>query len=307
MGNWIFARAAVRRRVEDHLTRPRRLSRQLSNVDYKKLRKLIVSGKLAPCFDALDDAFFDDLEECPICFFYYPSLNRSRCCEKGICTECFLQMKPTDVSQKIQCPYCKYSCYAVEYRGARTTEEKDIDLAEEQKVIEAKMRMQFESQNEKNISLPDQSHLISSEVQSPASTNAEQSGDVNGSNVEDQNGTLIQESTENNYSLTRNICRARHERVHTSLEEVMLMETIWQSIQDARVDRSENKEPSESSDTIESQIEMNPELNNSKISASFDDGECHSSKSSSPDNNSPQDNPLKVIDVVGSSNSTSTS
>lgn len=78
-------------------------------------------------------------------------------------------------------------------------------------------------------------------------------------------------------------------------------------LQDARVDRSENKEPSESSDTIESQIEMNPELNNSKISASFDDGECHSSKSSSPDNNSPQDNPLKVIDVVGSSNSTSTS
>lgn len=48
---------------------------------------------------------------------------------------------------------------------------------EEQKVIEAKMRMQFESQNEKNISLPDQSHLINSEVQSPASTNAEQSGD----------------------------------------------------------------------------------------------------------------------------------
>ncbi|RRT72929.1 hypothetical protein B296_00015143, partial [Ensete ventricosum] len=87
-----------------------------------------------------------DLEECPICFFYYPSLNRSRCCSKGICTECFLQMKPSDASRPVQCPFCKTSCYAVEYRGARTEEEKDLERAEEQKVTEAKLRTQHESQ-----------------------------------------------------------------------------------------------------------------------------------------------------------------
>ncbi|CAA7408139.1 unnamed protein product [Spirodela intermedia] len=133
--------------VEERLTRPQRLVRQPSNVDYKKLRKLILSRKLAPCFDALEDPSLD-LEECPICFFYYPSLNRSRCCSKGICTECFLQMKPSNATRPAQCPFCKTSSYAVEYRGARTKEEKDLELAEEKRVIEAKLRMKSEaSQN----------------------------------------------------------------------------------------------------------------------------------------------------------------
>lgn len=32
------------------------------------------------------------LEECPICFLAYPALNRSRCCDKEICTECYLRV-----------------------------------------------------------------------------------------------------------------------------------------------------------------------------------------------------------------------
>ncbi|KAJ0984247.1 hypothetical protein J5N97_002603 [Dioscorea zingiberensis] len=314
MGNWIFGRRRGRRPVEDRLTRPQRLSRQLSNVDYKKLRKLIVSGKLAPCFDALEEARVDDLEECPICFFYYPSLNRSRCCEKGICTECFLQMKPSDASQQIQCPYCKYSCYAVEYRGERTMEEKGLDLAEEQIVIEAKIRMQFESQNEKRVVRPDQSHPIS-DIQPPSSTNVDLPiGPVNENNVVAQDASQIQESTEANS--TRNTLHTRHDAIHASLEEVMLMETIWESIQDSRAHKSKNKELSESSDTAEPGININSEHSNSKISASGDGGEAYSSKSSTPENNIQQDNhidhmacatvvqyhPLKAIDV-GSSNS----
>ncbi|MQL91308.1 hypothetical protein Taro_023916 [Colocasia esculenta] len=67
MGNRI---CGLRRRgpVEERLTRPQRLARQPSNVDYRKLRKLILSRKLAPCFDAFEDPA-SDLEECPICFF----------------------------------------------------------------------------------------------------------------------------------------------------------------------------------------------------------------------------------------------
>lgn len=90
-----------------------------------------------------------DLEECPICFLHYPSLNRSKCCSKGICTECFLQMKSPHVSRPTQCPFCKTPNYAVEYRGAKTLEEKGVEQAEEQKVIEAKIRMrQQELQDE---------------------------------------------------------------------------------------------------------------------------------------------------------------
>ncbi|KAG9147785.1 hypothetical protein Leryth_026912 [Lithospermum erythrorhizon] len=51
-----------------------------------KSLQLILGSKLAPCYPG-DEENGLDLEECPICFLHYPSLNRSRCCTKGICTE----------------------------------------------------------------------------------------------------------------------------------------------------------------------------------------------------------------------------
>uniref|UniRef100_A0A0E0ACN6 Uncharacterized protein n=1 Tax=Oryza glumipatula TaxID=40148 RepID=A0A0E0ACN6_9ORYZ len=102
MGNVAISVGRRRRRwpeVEERLTQPRRLLRQLSDVDSGRLRRLIRSGDLAPCFDAAeDDAGLD--EDCPICFYFYPSLNRSKCCGKGICTECFLQLMPSKSSKK---------------------------------------------------------------------------------------------------------------------------------------------------------------------------------------------------------------
>ncbi|KAI8368896.1 hypothetical protein EDC96DRAFT_128957 [Choanephora cucurbitarum] len=47
--------------------------------------------------------------ECPICFLYYPSrMNRTRCCDKSICTECFLQLKRSTYSPLAPavCPFC---------------------------------------------------------------------------------------------------------------------------------------------------------------------------------------------------------
>ncbi|KAL7252801.1 hypothetical protein ACSBR1_007391 [Camellia fascicularis] len=85
----------------------------------------------------------------PNLLLYYPSLNRSRCCTKGICTECFLQMKTPNSTRPTQCPFCKTLNYAVEYRGVKTKEEKGIEQIEEQRVIEAKIRMwQQELQDE---------------------------------------------------------------------------------------------------------------------------------------------------------------
>lgn len=112
MGNKLGRR---RQLVDEKYTRPQGLY-QHKDVDHKKLRKLILDSKLAPCYPGDDDCSCD-LEECPICFLvcgsvllkftgvfvsissfwyvyfhfwtifqYYPSLNRSRCCTKGICT-----------------------------------------------------------------------------------------------------------------------------------------------------------------------------------------------------------------------------
>lgn len=40
---------------------------------------------------------YKDATECPICFLYYPPyLNRTRCCDQTICSECFVQIKRPD-------------------------------------------------------------------------------------------------------------------------------------------------------------------------------------------------------------------
>ncbi|EJF65679.1 hypothetical protein DICSQDRAFT_123867 [Dichomitus squalens LYAD-421 SS1] len=60
--------------------------------------------------------------ECPICFLYYPpNINRSRCCDQAICTECFVQIKRADpttthlVSEPAACPYCVQENFGVVY------------------------------------------------------------------------------------------------------------------------------------------------------------------------------------------------
>ncbi|KAF8810166.1 hypothetical protein BYT27DRAFT_7240954 [Phlegmacium glaucopus] len=60
--------------------------------------------------------------ECPICFLYYPpNINRSRCCDQAICTECFVQIKRNEptathmVSEPAACPYCVQDNFGVIY------------------------------------------------------------------------------------------------------------------------------------------------------------------------------------------------
>ncbi|GJN38988.1 hypothetical protein PR202_gb28076 [Eleusine coracana subsp. coracana] len=55
--------------VEERLTRPQRLVMELPDMDTGRLRHLIRSGDLAPCFDGADDAVDGHVEECPICFY----------------------------------------------------------------------------------------------------------------------------------------------------------------------------------------------------------------------------------------------
>ena len=46
---------------------------------------------------ALEAYLYKDASECPICFLYYPPyLNKTRCCDQAICSECFVQIKRPD-------------------------------------------------------------------------------------------------------------------------------------------------------------------------------------------------------------------
>ncbi len=64
MGNKITRRCTAV--VDERYTRPQGLYPQ-RDVDQKKLRRLILDAKLAPCFPGEDEPNAD-FEECPICF-----------------------------------------------------------------------------------------------------------------------------------------------------------------------------------------------------------------------------------------------
>ena len=82
---------------------------------------------------------YKDASECPICFLYYPPyLNKTRCCDQDICSECFVQIKRPDphipehqdpaiqstgsppdpdalTSEIATCPFCKQPDLGVTY------------------------------------------------------------------------------------------------------------------------------------------------------------------------------------------------
>ncbi|KAL3613726.1 E3 ubiquitin-protein ligase da2 [Castilleja foliolosa] len=230
MGNKLGRRRQV---VDEKYTRPQGLY-QHKDVDQKKLRKLIIDSKLAPCYPGDDDSGCDR-EECPICFLYYPSLNRSRCCLKGICTECFLQMKTPNSQRPTQCPFCKTSNYAVEYRGVKSKEEKGLEQLEEQRVIEAKIRMrQQEIQDEEERMMKQKEIRSSSSMVRPTevdycSTRAPSLASAI------ENEEIVSSHETSAASAIRPPPRQRQNReddFDLDLEDIMVMEAIWLSIQE---------------------------------------------------------------------------
>jgi hypothetical protein len=72
MGNKITRRRPV---IEERFTRPQGLYPQ-RDVDQRKLRRLILDAKLAPCYPGAEEPA-TDLEECPICFLVRLALGLS--------------------------------------------------------------------------------------------------------------------------------------------------------------------------------------------------------------------------------------
>jgi len=85
----------------------------------------------------LEAYLYREASECPICFMYYPPyLNKTRCCDQPICSECFVQIKRPDphppeheqpgqtrpeeeaetlVSEVAACPFCVTPEFGVTY------------------------------------------------------------------------------------------------------------------------------------------------------------------------------------------------
>ncbi|XP_027170837.1 E3 ubiquitin-protein ligase DA2L-like isoform X1 [Coffea eugenioides] len=232
MGNKLGRRRQV---VDEKYTKPQGLY-QHKDVDHKKLRKLILDSKLAPCYPGDDECGACDLEECPICFLYYPSLNRSRCCMKGICTECFLQMKTPNSTRPTQCPFCKTLNYAVEYRGVKTKEEKGLEQIEEQRVIEAKIRMrQQELQDEEDRKLKRREFNSSNSMAGPTESELCSTAAPSFSSGVEEGDEIVTSQEPCAAPVVRQPLRSRQNRedeFDLDLEDIMVMEAIWLSIQD---------------------------------------------------------------------------
>ncbi|CAO3644337.1 unnamed protein product [Cunninghamella blakesleeana] len=108
--------------------------------DKKKVRKFIITKKLAPFYKGLEGLENDkksekmtknqddhmtnenDVIECPICFLSYPSnINYTRCCDQPICTECFVQFKRTDPTLPVSCPFCVQPHFGVTYQPPKSS------------------------------------------------------------------------------------------------------------------------------------------------------------------------------------------
>ncbi|CAH2037227.1 unnamed protein product [Thlaspi arvense] len=254
MGNKLGRKRQV---VDERYTKPQQGLYMSKDVDTKKLKKLILESKLAPCYPGDEESSCHDLEECPICYLYYPSLNRSRCCMKSICTECFLRMKNPNSSQPTQCPFCKTSNYAVEYRGGKTKEEKSIEQIEEQQVMEAKIRIRQKEVEE------EEERMQKKRLESSSCSTSTVTDDTEyGSAAEDEDIVSSQDSCVTSHPWVN-----RDGEFDYDLEDIMVMEAIWLSIQEPGIQR--NTSPDENS---EEDHNMEPSMPSSSSSSASPSG-----------------------------------
>lgn len=112
----------------------------------RAIRRMIRVGKLAARQIGKDSRENGAEQECPICILHYDEINRLRCCNATICTECYLQVQdPKD--QKSPCPFCKKKNMNVFMARRLGDVEKAKREAEEQKVIEATIKARKNSES----------------------------------------------------------------------------------------------------------------------------------------------------------------
>ncbi|KAA3486634.1 protein sip5-like isoform X1 [Gossypium australe] len=139
----------------------------------------------------------------------------------------------------LRCPFCKTSNYAVEYRGVKTKEEKGIEQIEEQRVIEAQIRMRQQE-------LQDDEERILKRQDLSSSSTAVAPGEVQYNSIADRSPGEEEIFSSQDSQAASMIGQRSHPRVNRDedvdidLEEIMVMEAVWQSIQENSRQRNLN-------------------------------------------------------------------
>jgi len=105
----------------------------------KTIRRRIAKGKLAARLVGSSTRILSTYQECPICFMHYKEVNTTMCCEAVLCTECYLQIKPT--SKDAPCPFCNSPKLSVKPALKMTSNQINTRDTDEQITIEAKIRV----------------------------------------------------------------------------------------------------------------------------------------------------------------------
>eukprot|EP00871_Galdieria_phlegrea_P002637 jgi/Galph1/3374/GphlegSOOS_G2028.1 len=120
------ASRASRQALETLMAESRRMHRTGQMEENKwtetKVNELVDAKLLAPRMTGTDEPVGEYLDECPICFAYFPLLNATICCNKLLCTNCFLRIQRN--SKRKSCPFCNQLNLEVTFFGPRSDEER---------------------------------------------------------------------------------------------------------------------------------------------------------------------------------------
>nr|DAD37560.1 TPA_asm: hypothetical protein HUJ06_008201 [Nelumbo nucifera] len=145
-----------------------------------------------------------------------------------------------------RCPFCKTSNYAVEYRGMRSKEEKGMEQVEEQRVIEAKIRMRQQEIQDEEARMQKRQEMIScSRVMTSGELEHQDPPDISVAvpsfhlPVEGDNIMPSQSSCAGLSNMQSSRSRQnREDEFDMDLEDLMVMEAIWLSIQENDAQRN---------------------------------------------------------------------
>ncbi|CAI5955507.1 unnamed protein product, partial [Closterium sp. NIES-65] len=111
------------------------------------------------------------------------------------------------------CPFCNTDAFSVEHRGKRTAAERHADLLEEQRAVEAMIRMQVEAAAAHSARLAGQTSPAAAEADTAAESGEEAAGAASP-------------------ALARTVSASdSEENMEEDAEELMLSQAIWLSLQ----------------------------------------------------------------------------
>ena len=82
----------------------------------------IRENKLTPLFQP-HDKNQENKTYCPICYYHYPKINLTCCCQKSICTECFAAN--VNLPPDCKCPFCRKPLKVTPNHGVDTAPDEE--------------------------------------------------------------------------------------------------------------------------------------------------------------------------------------